>query len=187
MAKDFTETTVSSLTVYRGKLLTVKQDQVTLPDGRQASREYIVHQGAVVILPLFDDYSVLLERQFRYPLRTHLWELPAGKIEPGEGTLATAQRELLEETGYVASQWHFLQVLHPCVGYADERIELFLARGLTHEGHPGEDGEFIETLHIGLDDALAMVTRGEITEAKTILGLFWAERLRLRNGALPGD
>lgn len=178
MPKDFTETTLSSHTAFRGRLLTVKQDQVRLPDGRQAAREYIEHQGAVVILPLFDDHDVLLEHQFRYPLRTHLWELPAGKIEAGEGTLATAQRELLEETGYVAREWHFLHLLHPCVGYANERIELFLARGLSHQGHPGEDGEFVETVRVALDDALAMVTRGEITEVKTILGLFWADRLR---------
>lgn len=178
MTKDFTESTVASLTTYRGRLLTVKEDQVTLPDGGQARREYIEHQGAVMILPLFDDYSLLLERQFRYPLRTHVWELPAGKIESGEDTLSTAQRELLEETGYVAREWKLMRTVYPCVGYSDERIDLFLARGLTFEGHPGEEGEFIETIKIALDDAIAMMDRGEISEVKTMLGLMWADRMR---------
>lgn len=178
MENDFTETTLSSLTAYRGKLLTVREDKIAQHDGRQATREYIVHQGAVMVLPLFDDYSLLLERQYRYALRTHTWELPAGKIEKGEGTLATAQRELLEETGYVAREWRFLRTIHPCVGYSDERIELFLARGLSHQGHPGEEGEFLDTIRISLDDALAMLDRGDITDSKTLFGLLWAERLR---------
>jgi ADP-ribose pyrophosphatase len=92
--------------------------------------------------------------------------------------LATARRELLEETGYSAVQWRHLTTLHPCVGYSDERVELFLARGLKHEGHPGEDGEFIECVRVTLDEALKLVTQGNITEAKTILGLLWADKLK---------
>ena len=165
-------------TVYSGRLLTVKEDRVQLPDGTQAMREYVEHSGAVMILPLFEDLSVLLEHQFRYPLRAHVLELPAGKIEPGEDTLNTAKRELLEETGYVAEQWRHICTLYPCVGYSDEKVELFLARDLRFEGHPGEDGEFIETVQLSLDEALQMVQRGEITEVKTMLGLLWAEKLR---------
>ena len=176
--KDFTESTLASRTAYSGRLLTVKEDQVRLPDGGTALREYIVHQGAVMILPLFEDFSVLLEHQYRYPLRAHLLELPAGKIELGEGALETAQRELLEETGYVAKVWRHMHTLHPCVGYADEKIELFLARELTFEGHPGEEGEFIETMRVALDDAIAMLERREITDVKTMLGLLWAEKMR---------
>lgn len=178
MASDFSEKPLSSRTAYRGRLLTVKEDQVRLPDGGQAQREYILHQGAVVIIPLIDRHTLLLERQFRYPLRRHFLELPAGKIEPDEPPEQTARRELLEETGFLARQWSFLTTLHPCVGYSDEHIELFLAGELVFEGHPGEDDEFIETVEMPIDEALERIFAREITEAKTILGVFWADRLR---------
>jgi ADP-ribose pyrophosphatase len=175
---DFSEKPRSSKTVYAGRLLTVKEDVVELPDGANATREYILHPGAVVIIPLIDDSTLLLEHQYRYSVRSHFLELPAGKIEVGEPAEETARRELLEETGYVARDWRFLTTLHPCVGYSDERIELFLARGLTFEGHPGEDDEFIETVTMSIDAALARILAREITEVKTILGVFWADRLR---------
>jgi ADP-ribose pyrophosphatase len=178
MSNDYTETLVSSRTGYAGKLLTLKEDQVALPDGSTGTREYVLHQGAAMVLPLFQDGSILLERQFRFPLRTHFLELPAGKIDPGEEPLATARRELLEETGYTATQWRHLATLYPCVGYSNEKVELFVAHGLKHEGHPGEDGEFLECVHLALDEALEMVRVGEINEVKTILGLLWADKLR---------
>ena len=178
MSNDYTEKLLSSRSAYEGKLLAVKEDQVEQPDGGRAQREYVIHPGAAMIVPLFEDYSVLLERQFRYAVRSHFLELPAGKIDPGEAPLATARRELLEETGYSASDWRHLATLYPCVGYSNEHVELFLARGLTHEGHPGEEGEFLECVRMGLDEALDLVTLGKITEAKTILGQLWADRLR---------
>jgi ADP-ribose pyrophosphatase len=178
MGSDFTEHPLSSKVAYAGRLLTLKEDTVRLPDGGTATREYVLHPGAVVIIPLFDDGNLLLEHQYRYPLRRHFLELPAGKIEPNEAPESTARRELLEETGYVAREWSYLTTLHPCVGYSDERIELFLARGLDFEDHPGEDDEFIETLSLSVDAALEKVFAREITEAKTILGIFWADRIR---------
>jgi ADP-ribose pyrophosphatase len=178
MASDFTEKTLSSAVTYAGQLLTVKEDTVRLPSGGEARREYITHPGAAVIIPLFDPDTLLLEHQYRYPLGQHFLEVPAGKIEPGEPVLETAKRELLEETGYLAAQWEFLTTLHPCVGYSDERIELFLARDLRFEGHPGEDDEFIEVVRMSVDEALAKIFAREITEAKTILGVLWADRLR---------
>ncbi len=178
MASDFTEKPLSSRTAYSGRLLVVKEDEVQLPGGGQARREYIQHQGAVVIIPMIDDDTVLLEHQFRYPLGLHFLELPAGKIEPNELPEQTARRELLEETGFLARQWSFLTTLHPCVGYSDERIELFMARDLVFEGHPGEEDEFIETVNMPIDEALEKIFAREITEAKTILGVFWADRLR---------
>jgi ADP-ribose pyrophosphatase len=178
MSSDFTEKKLSSRTAYQGRLLRVNEDEVELPDGGRARREYILHPGAVVILPFMDEATLLLEHQYRYPLRRHFLELPAGKIESGEPPEQTAQRELLEETGYVAQRWEFLTTLHPCVGYSDERIELFLARELRFEGHPGEDDEFIETVNLSIDELLEKVFAREITEAKTILGVLWADRLR---------
>ncbi|MEW6313155.1 MAG: NUDIX hydrolase [Pseudomonadota bacterium] len=177
MSSDFSEKKLTSRTVYRGKLLHVKEDEVELPDGRHAVREYIMHSGAVVIIPFLGRDTLLLEHQFRYPVGRHFYELPAGKVEAGEDTLFTAQRELLEETGYEAGEWRHLTTLYPCVGYADERIELYHARELRHVGHPGENGEFIEALEVELDTALEWVRDGRISEAKTIMGVLWAEKI----------
>jgi ADP-ribose pyrophosphatase len=184
MPSDFTEKTLSTRTVNSGKILTLCEDLVELPNGATATREYVRHPGAVAIIAQRDADTLLLEHQYRYPVRRHFWELPAGKIEPNEPAAQTARRELLEETGYVAAEWHLLTTLYPCVGYSDERVELFLARRLTFEGHPGEDDEFIETIEMSIDEALKKVFAREINEAKTILGVLWADRLR-RGGAPP--
>jgi ADP-ribose pyrophosphatase len=181
VSSDFTEKKISSRTAFRGGLLTVNEDEVRLPDGRAASREYVVHPGAAVILPLFDDGSVLLERQFRYPVGQHFYELPAGKLEPDEPPLETAKRELVEETGYVAAEWRELGRLHPCIGYSDEKIDFFLARKLEFKGARPDEGEFLETLRVPLTEGVDWIRRGRITDAKTILGLFWAEKLLKEN------
>ena len=115
MSGDFTETRKSSKLVYAGRMLEVREDEVLLPDGNEARREYVVHPGAALILPLFDDDHVLLERQYRYPVGQHLYELPAGKFERDESSLETAKRELLEETGYVAKEWTSVCTMLPCI------------------------------------------------------------------------
>jgi len=173
--KDLSEHFVSGEEVFSGKLLRVRRDLVRLPDGNQSVREYVRHPGAVVMVALFEDARVLLERQFRYPHGRDFIELPAGKLEPGEPHLQTAQRELLEETGYVASDWRRLGVLHPSVGYTDEAIELFLAKGLTKKEARLDDGEFLEVLEVPLAEAIAMVRDGRITDAKSIAGLLWVK------------
>lgn len=173
--KDLSEHFVSGEEVFSGKLLRVRRDLVRLPDGNQSVREYVRHPGAVVMVALFEDGRVLLERQFRYPHGRDFIELPAGKLEPGEPHLQTAQRELLEETGYVASDWRRLGVLHPSVGYTDEAIELFLAKGLTKKEARLDDGEFLEVLEVPLAEAIAMVRDGRITDAKSIAGLLWVK------------
>jgi len=126
---------------------------------------------------MFDDDSVLLERQYRYPVGMHCYELPAGKFEPGEPSIETARRELLEETGYVANEWTLLYSTLPCVGYSDERIEFFLARELSFKGASLDEGEFLETLRLPLAEALEWVRDGTIVDSKTMLGLLWAERM----------
>jgi len=175
---DFTETLISSETVFEGKLLHVKRDVVRLPDGGQSTREYIRHPGAAMIIAQPDPDTIILERQFRYPLARHFIELPAGKIDRGEEPLATAQRELREECGFVAAEWHHLTTLHPCIAYADERLELYLARGLTQVGNALDEGEFLEVLTVSLQQALSWVRDGTITETKAVTGLLWAEKIR---------
>lgn len=175
---DLDEQTLASRQVYRGDLLDVRCDRVRLPDGGERCREYVKHQGAAVVIALFDDGTILCVRQHRYPLHRTFLELPAGKIDPGEEPAATAARELREETGYRAREWRHLGTMHPCVGYSNERIEIFLAQRLERESDPHPDhGEFVEPLRMPLINAIAAVRSGEITDAKTITGLFWAEKV----------
>ena len=163
--------------VFSGRLLKVHRDRVRLPDGSEAVREYIRHPGAVVILALLEDGRVVLERQFRYPHGREFIELPAGKRDPGETPEATGRRELLEETGYVAAQWRRLGVIHNAIGYSDEGIELWLARGLELRAPKLEAGEFLEVFTLPLAEALERVRDGRITDAKTAVGLLWARCL----------
>ncbi|HYR36448.1 MAG TPA: NUDIX hydrolase [Burkholderiales bacterium] len=174
--KELTEHQISSELVFDGKLLKVYRDQVSLPDGSRGEREYIRHPGAVAVVPLFDDGSVLLERQFRYPQGRVFIEIPAGKLEPNEPHLETAKRELLEETGYSAAEWTRLGVIHTAIAYTNEAIEIFIARKLRQEGAAQLDpGEFVETLIVPLDEALAMVRDGRITDTKTVSALLWVK------------
>lgn len=171
------EEKLESEQVFKGVLLDVRKDRVRLPNGGESVREYVVHPGAVVIIPVLDGGRLLFENQYRYPLQRDFLELPAGKIDPGEGIEATARRELLEETGYEAAEWRHLGVMHPCIGYSDERIEIFLARGLQKVAEPSLDhNEFLDVLELSLDEAVAAVRDGRITDAKTITALFWAEK-----------
>ena len=171
------ETQLSSEEIFSGCLLKVKVDRVLLPDGTQSIREHIVHPGAVVMLAALDNGKLLFERQFRYPVGQVFLELPAGKIDTNEHPLDTARRELREETGYKAKNWVHLGSMHPCIGYSNERIEYFLARELSYIGNAPEQGEFLEVIELSLADALLAVRDGEITDGKTITGLFWAEKI----------
>ncbi|PZP54425.1 MAG: NUDIX hydrolase [Azospira oryzae] len=182
---DLTEKRLRSRSVFDGKLLRVKVDEVQLPDGAKATREYVMHPGAVVMIAFLDERHLLLERQFRYPLGREFYELPAGKISPGEDPLRTAERELKEETGYRAKSWSYVSTVHPCIGYSDERLIYYLARDLTFEGERLDDGEFLETLVVELGEALEWVRLGRITDGKSVAGLFWAEKIARGEWPLP--
>ncbi len=173
------ERQLASKTVYEGRLLHVKEDQVQLPDGKQTSREYIIHPGAVVVLPLLDNGDVLLERQYRYPLGQTFIEFPAGKIDAGEDVLTCGQRELLEETGYTAKHWQYVTTIYPCIGYSNEKLVYYLAKGLCYSGQQPDDDEFLEIFQLPFQAALDMVKSGEICEVKTVAGLFWLEKILL--------
>ncbi|APR05733.1 NUDIX domain-containing protein [Thauera chlorobenzoica] len=160
--------------VFDGALLHVRRDRVRLPDGGNGVREYIRHPGAVVVVALRDDGTLVFERQYRYPLRRAFLELPAGKIDANEAPLACAVRELREETGYRAARWHHVGVMHPCIGYSDERIEIFYATHLEQVGHAWDEGEFLELLHLPVAEVEARIHGGEITDAKTITAFFRA-------------
>lgn len=116
---DLTEHKLDSKAVFEGRLLHVRSDTVRLPDGKTATREYILHPGAVVVIPVLDNGDLILERQHRYPLHRDFIELPAGKIDPGEEPLSCARRELLEESGYTAREWGYVTTVYPCIGYAE--------------------------------------------------------------------
>lgn len=172
------ETKVSSESVFDGRLLHVRRDTVRLPDGSLAVREHVVHPGAVLIVPVLPDGRLVVERQYRYPLDRVFIEFPAGKLDPGEAELDTARRELREEAGYEAAMWTPLGTIHTLISYTNEKIDLYLAEGLTHVGAALDDGEFLEIVTMSLAEMLALLDAGAITDAKTVTALLlYARRL----------
>ena len=147
---DLIESCIDSQEIENTRFMRVRRDRVRLPSGNEGEREYIMHPGAVLVIPMLDDGKLVLERQFRYPLRQVFIELPAGKIDPDEDPLITGQR--------------------------DEVIHIYLARGLQSGQHQRDADEALQVFEAGLDDCLSMVQRGEITDGKTIIALFWLEK-----------
>lgn len=165
--------------LFKGKLLHAFRDTVILPDGGSATREYIVHPGAVVIVPLLDDGRLLLERQFRYPVGRVMIEFPAGKLDvQGEDRLACAKRELLEETGYTAREWAHAGVLHPVISYSTEFIDIWFARGLVDGGTRALDhGEFLDVFTATPQQLLDWCRDGKVTDAKTLSCVVWLQNV----------
>jgi ADP-ribose pyrophosphatase len=179
------ETLVAGEQVWQGAFLDVRRDTVALPDGSRATREYIVHPGAVMVVPVLDDGRLVMERQHRYPIGRVMLEFPAGKLDPGETPFACARRELAEETGYTAREWARAGVLHNAIAYSTEGIEIWFARGLEHGAARLDAEEFLEIVLHSEAELDALCGRGEVTDAKTLIGLQWLQKSR--QGTWPLD
>ena len=179
---DLVERRMAHEELFRGRLLHAYRDRVRLPDGKSGTREYIKHPGAVMIIPLLaaaEDAPprVVLERQFRYPVDRTLIEFPAGKKDRGEDSLACAQRELHEETGYSATEWACAGTLHPAVAYSTEGIDIWFARGLTAGEQHLDAGEFVDVFTATVEELLGWCRDGGVTDAKTLAGALWLQNV----------
>ena len=172
------ERTKASEKVFDGKLLQVYRDTVILPNQNTATREYIQHIGAVAVVPVLEDGRIIVERQFRYPLNAVITEIPAGKLDSNqEDRLEAAKRELREETGYIAEEWKEIGDYIPAAAYCDERITIYLARGLKKGEQELDEDEFLHVEAVPLEKLMEQVMTGEITDGKTLAGLLKAARI----------
>ena len=171
------EKALSREELLRGHFLHAVREQVALPNGGRATREFILHPGAVMVIPLLDDGRVVLERQWRHPLGRVMVEFPAGKLDAGEDRLACARRELQEETGYTAREWAHAGVLHPVISYSTEFIDIWFARGLTAGERRLDDGEFLDVFSATPHELLAWCRDGRVTDAKTLTGALWLQNV----------
>jgi ADP-ribose pyrophosphatase len=178
MTKHLREVELSTEVVYEGVFLKLRRDQARMPDGATRVREYVEHPGAAAMLPLMADGRIMVERQFRYPLRDVFTEIPAGKLDPGETPLETARRELVEETGWRAAEWAHLTRIHPAIGFANEVIDIFLCRDLTQTDRALDHGEFIDVEFVTLGWLMDELRAGRLTDVKTQIAVQWLERMQ---------
>lgn len=173
------ETRKSSQDLVKGNFLHVVRDGVQLPDGGAATREYVIHPGAVMVIPLLQDaqgqWRVVLERQFRYPVGQVMVEFPAGKLDAGESVFSCARRELQEETGYSATEWARAGLMHPAIAYSTEFIDIWFARGLTAGTQHLDAGEFLDVFTATPDELLQWCLQGQVSDAKTLAGVLWLQ------------
>lgn len=171
------EKTVSSEPLFQGHFLKAVRDHVQLPDGSHATREFIIHPGAVMVVPMLDDGRLVVERQYRHPVDRVMIEFPAGKLDPGEDHLDCARRELREETGYSAREWAYAGQLHPVISYSTEFIDVWFARGLTPGERRLDAGEFLDVFAATPQQLMDWTRSGELTDAKTLTGLLWLQNV----------
>ena len=163
--------------LLKGHFLEVLRDTVELPNGKQATREFVVHPGAVMIIPLLEDGRLLMERQYRYPMQRVMLEFPAGKLDAGEDIRDCAERELLEETGYRAREWARAGVLHPVISYSTEFIEIWFARGLQAGERHLDEEEFLDVVQVSREALYQGCRDGSVTDAKTLTAALWLQNV----------
>lgn len=182
------EVQVASQEVFKGHFLHAFRDEVRLPDGKHTVREYVIHPGAVMIIPLLEaedgSLRVVLERQYRYPVGQVMIEFPAGKLDAGEDVRVCAQRELLEETGYTAREWARAGQTHPVIAYSTESIDIWFARGLKLGERKLDDGEFLDVFTATPEALLLWCAQGKVTDAKTLSGALWLQNVLAGNWPL---
>jgi ADP-ribose pyrophosphatase len=171
------ETPVDRVELLKGNFLHVVRDTVRLPNGAQATREFVLHPGAVMVIGLLDDGRVVLERQFRHPMQAVMIEFPAGKLDAGEGSLPCARRELMEETGYSAREWAFAGRLAPTIAYSDEIIDIWFARGLVQGNRQLDEGEFLDVFSATPEELQTWCRQGEVIDCKTLVGALWLQNV----------
>ncbi len=173
------ETRISSEELIKGSFLHAFRDVVALPDGSASTREYVVHPGAVLVVPLIETpgqaLRVVLERQYRYPVQQVMIELPAGKLDVNELTQHCAQRELQEETGYTATHWAKAGVIHPVIAYSTEFIEVWFSKGLVEGARQLDGGEFLDVFTATADELISWCLNGRVTDAKTVAAALWLQ------------
>ena len=174
---DLTEKKISTEIIYQGRLLDVRKDEVLLPNGKSSTREWINHPGAVCLIPILPDEKIALVKQYRYPVLNHMIELPAGKIDRNELPAECAERELEEEIGYRANKITYLTKIHPAVGFANEKMWIYLAEDLEKTTSKLDEDEFLDFFPLRLEEALEMIWNGQITDVKTIIGLLWLDKI----------
>jgi ADP-ribose pyrophosphatase len=176
------EKTIDTQTIFEGKVITLTVQTVELPNGKQATREVVLHPGAVTVLAITDEDKILLVRQYRKPTEAVLLEIPAGKLEKGEDPLESAKRELEEETGYTAREWKHLSTFYTSPGFANEIMHAYVATGLTKTVQNLDEDEFLDVLELTAEEAEAKIASGEIADAKTLVCVYYWLRERARQG-----
>ncbi|ETT81232.1 NUDIX hydrolase [Viridibacillus sp. FSL R5-0477] len=177
--KKFEEKTTSSKKIFEGRVISVKVDEVILPNGNTSTRELVTHPGAVAIIPITNEGKIVLVEQYRKPLERSIIEIPAGKLEKGEKPEYTAIRELEEETGYGSKNFTFVQSFATSPGFADEVIHIYVARDLYRIENPAglDEDEFVELLEVTLEEAEQMIREERIYDAKTVFAIMWMKNI----------